>query len=132
MDMDGALDDNGTLINAFAETGWIDYGYSYIRKFLNFLWVQIFHEYDTSGEIYFQTDRGEPRLVKEISYKNLAFDDIDFADFSFMTNYNPKSFRLKPKAKKFVYIKFTFINNKRNKLTLLGLAAPSLLGGQSK
>ena len=130
--MDGSLDDNGELINAFAETGWLNYGHSSLLKFLNFMWVHIFPEYDTSGEIYFQTDRGEPRLVKEIFYKNLAFDDVDFADLSFMTNYNPKSFRLKPKAKKFVYIKFTFINNKRNKLTLLGLAAPSLLGGQSK
>jgi hypothetical protein len=130
--MDGALDDNGTLINAFAETGWIDYGYSNMRKFLNFMWVQIFPESDTSAEIYYQIDRGALRLVKEISYKNLDFSDMDFADFSFATNYNPKSFRLKPKAKKFVYIKFSFINNKRNRLTLLGLNAPSLLGGQSK
>lgn len=130
--MDGSLDDNGTLINAFAETGWIDYGYSAMRKFLNFMWVQIFPESDTSAEIYYQVDRGALRLVKEISYKNINFEDVDFADFSFATNYNPKSFRLKPKAKKFVYIKFSFINNKRNKLTLLGLNAPSLLGGQSK
>jgi hypothetical protein len=132
MEMDGALDDNGTLINAFAETGWIDYGYSAMRKFLNFMWVQIFPESDTSAEIYYQVDRGALRLVKEISYKNINFEDVDFADFSFATNYNPKSFRLKPKAKKFVYIKFSFINNKRNRLTLLGLTAPSLLGGQSK
>jgi len=132
MEMDGALDDNGTLINAFAETGWIDYGYSAMRKFLNFMWVQIFPESDTSAEIYYQVDRGALRLVKEIQYKNIDFEDIDFADFSFATNYNPKSFRLKPKAKKFVYIKFSFINNKRNRLTLLGLTAPSLLGGQSK
>ena len=132
MEMDGALDDNGTLINAFAETGWIDYGYSAMRKFLNFMWVQIFPESDTSAEIYYQVDRGALRLVKEIQYKNINFEDVDFADLSFATNYNPKSFRLKPKAKKFVYIKFSFINNKRNRLTLLGLTAPSLLGGQSK
>ena len=132
MEMDGALDDNGTLINAFAETGWLDYGHSAMRKFLNFMWVQIFPESDTSAEIYYQVDRGALRLVKEIQYKNIDFEDIDFADFSFATNYNPKSFRLKPKAKKFVYIKFSFINNKRNRLTLLGLTAPSLLGGQSK
>ena len=132
IEMDGALDDNGTLINAFAETGWLDYGYSAMRKFLNFMWVQIFPESDTSAEIYYQVDRGALRLVKEISYKNINFKDVDFADFSFATNYNPKSFRLKPKAKKFVYIKFFFINNKRNRLTLLGSNAPSLLGGQSK
>lgn len=144
--MDGSLDDNGTLINAYAETGWLDYGYSYMRKFLNFMWVQIFPESNTSVEVHYQLDRTKPYmindvkynaitlpdLVKEIGYENLMFDDMDFADFSFLTNYNPKSFRLKPKAKKFNYIKFTFINNDKSHLTLLGLNAPALLGGRSK
>lgn len=155
--MDGSLDDNGELINAYAETGWLDYGYSNMRKFLNFMWVQIFPESNTSAEIYYQIDRWKPvevdgvlynvlkipslvidpsytnvELVKQIGYNNIDFANIDFSDFSFLTNYNPKSIRLKPKAKKFVYVKFTFINNERTKLTVLGFNAPALLGGRSK
>jgi hypothetical protein len=146
MEMDGALDDNGTLINAFAETGWIDYGYSALRKFLNFMWVHIFPETNTSLEVHYQLDRTKTylvndieynamtlaKLVSEIGYENIDFGNLDFSNLSFLTNYNPKSFRLKPKAKKFVYIKFSFINNEKSHLTLLGLNAPALLGGWSK
>jgi hypothetical protein len=132
MDMNGALDDNGTLINAFAETGWIDYGYSNIRKLLNFIWVHIFPEADTNVKIYYQTDYGRLLQLPPIQYKNLDFANVDFADFAFGTGYNPRSFRLKARAKNFVYIKFTFINDTRSRLTLLGLAAPAMLGAQSR
>lgn len=132
MAFDDALTDNGTLINSFVETGWIDYGVSNIRKFLNFMWVQIYPLYDTSAEIYVQVDRGEPTLIREIGYRNMNFADVDFSDFSFLTNYNPQGFRLKPKAKKFVFIKISIVNNKDNRVILLGLTAPALLGGQSK
>lgn len=130
--IDGSLDDKGELINAFMETGWLDYGHSNIRKFVNFMWVQIFPESDSSAEVCYEVDRGRMRCLKLIEYKNLDFEDVDFADFTFLTNYNPKSFRLKPKAKKFVYVRFTIQNNKRNKLTLLGIVAPALMGGMSK
>lgn len=157
MRFDDSLTDNGELINAFMETGWLDYGYPNIRKFLNFMWVQILPEGNTSADIYYQIDRWIPiemegvlynvlkipklsgqetytnvDLAKQMDYDNMDFGNVNFADFSFITNYNPKSFRLKPKAKKFVYIKFTFANNEDTSLTILGFKAPVLLGGRSK
>lgn len=132
MVFDDSLTDNGELINSFVETGWMDYGVSNVQKFLNFMWVQILPTTNTSAQVYYQVDRGSPELIKEIGYRNISFTDMDFSDFSFLMNYNPQGFRLKPKAKKFVYIKISIINNKDDSLTLLGLTAPAMLGGQSK
>lgn len=132
MRFDDSLTDNGELINAFLETGWLDYGLSHKLKFLNFMWVNIFPESDTTADIFVSTDRRGSKKIKTIGYKNLDFGDVDFGDFTFLTNYNPQGFRIKAKAKKFVYVKFTIANETDNKLTLLGLTAPAIVGGLSK
>lgn len=132
MKFDGTFTDNGTTITAFMETGFMNYGYINIRKFVNFMWISIKPDSSSTAEIYTQID-GEPeKLIKTIEYNNIDFARFDFTSLSFTTNYNPKSTIIKAKAKKFVYIKVKVKNNTDNTLAFLSITAPAILGGYSK
>lgn len=126
------LTDNSTSISSIIETGYIDYGSMSYRKFLNMMWVAIKPEEDTSVDVYVKIDGKAERFVKTISYNNLNFADIDFSDFTFSTDYNPKAKQVNAKANDFSYIKIILKNTTNNRLTVLSIDAPSNIGGVSK
>ena len=99
------LSDNGTVISAKWDMNFYNFGADWLRKNLYRYWVGMQPEGKSYARISLETDNGVIANEKEIAYDLQDFGNIDFSDFSFETNYNPKPFRLKHKAKKFVYLK---------------------------
>jgi len=68
-----------------------------------------------------------------IEYNTIDFGNIDFESFSFLNNLNPQPFRLKIKAKKFVYFKLILSNDSLSaNATILSINLLSRTGGESK
>jgi len=118
MKFGGQLTDNGTAIDAYFKTGFMDYGTTIYRKFVNFIWLQLYLDgNDSTADFYYQTDKDSETLVKELDYT---------------TQTNPKAIRLKPKMKKFVVGKFIIKNNTTTRCRVLNISAPAIIGGISK
>jgi hypothetical protein len=128
-----ALTDNGTKIADLLETGYIDYGDNWKRKFLNFAYVGLQPDGRSKANVGWESDYAKSSEDEVIEYNNLDFGSIDFTDFSFSADYNPKPFRLKLKSKKFTYLKIIIsCDSTLHKMTLLNITLPAILGGVSK
>jgi hypothetical protein len=132
-DVPDYLTDNGTTINTTVETGFIDFGISYKRKFLNFAWVAMQPETRSVCFVEWETDYDASTDPEIIYYSLVNFEDIEFDDFSFNVNYNPQPFRLKLKAKKFVFFKLILTNDSDTEtMTILSVNLPAIVGGNVK
>ncbi len=126
-------DDNGTIIEAIWEMGFYDFLAEWLRKFLNRIWISLQPGIKERVEVTWQTDFSVASDETVIEYNLTDFGDIDFTDFSFITNYNPQPFRLKIKAKKFVYFKLILTNDSlASGATVLSINLLSRMGGQTK
>lgn len=102
--------DNLSTIEAYMETGNMDYGTTMYRKLINYIWVTLFMVTTTSLNIYYQMDNDlNWTLIKEITDTDSAL----------------KTIISRLRAKNFVFIKFKFENNARNSVTITGLDAPA-------
>lgn len=127
------LTDNGTVINAKLETGFLDFGDNYRRKFLNFGWVGLQPESKSKCLIEWQSDYSSSSDAENISYNLADFVNVDYNNVSFDVNYNPQPFRLKLKAKKFTYFKLIITNDSAEEtMTILNITLPAITGGMSK
>jgi hypothetical protein len=127
------LTDDGTTINSYFETGFMDFGLSWKRKFLNFAWVGMKPEQESVCFVEWESDYDVSTEPEYIYYSLINFADVDFADFTFETNYNPQPFRLKLKAKKFTYLKLKLSNDSAtDTMTILNLNLPATIGGVAK
>lgn len=126
--------DNGQPINTTWEMGFYDVGNEWLRKFLNKTWISLKPENKSKVDVYWETNRdGSVVNPTPISYNNLDFSRLDFRDFSFLTNYNPQPFRIKTKAKKWVYFKLILKNNSDTyTATVLSINLLPRIGGESK
>jgi len=127
----------GTDISCIAKSGFADFGMLERRKIMRYEWLAINPSNRTSVDLYFLTDRkteDDANLkTKTVEYKLLNFDDIDFNDFSFLTNVNPQPFRIKLKERKFTYIQTVFKHESNNEdLTVLKLLLKCKVQGYSK
>ena len=128
-----ALTDNGTKIADLLETGDIDFGENWKRKFLNFTWIGLQPEGRSKANIGWVSDYATSSDDEEIGYNSLDFGNIDFDDFSFQASYSPQPFRIKTKAKKFTYLRLVITCDSSNhKMTLLSITMPAIVGGVSK
>lgn len=127
------LTDNGIVIKSEFRTGAMDFGVNYRRKFLNFAWIGLKPESKSVCFVEWETDYDASSEPEVIYYSLIDFDNIDFADFSFQTNYNPQPFRLKLKAKKFTYFELIITNESETEtMTILSINLPAVVGGVSK
>jgi hypothetical protein len=127
------LTDNGTKIADLLETGDIDFGENWRRKFLNFMYVGLQPEGRSKANVGWVSDYATSSDDETIEYNNLDFGNIDFGDFSFTSDYSPKPFRIKSKAKKFTYLKIVIsCDSTAHKMTLLNITLPAIVGGVSK
>lgn len=127
------LTDNGTTINTRVETGFMDFGVSYMRKFLNFSWIAMKPETRSVCFVEWETDYDASTDPEVIYYSLIDFEDIQFDDFSFNVNYNPQPFRLKLKAKKFSFFKLILTNESNTEtMTILNINLPAIVGGSVK
>lgn len=103
--------DNGEPIENYWESGSMDFGADYMRKYSAMLWLGIKPVSNGEVEVTVQTDRKPVTSEKIVLSQLSTFLNADFGNWSFITNQLPHIFRRKIKAKKFVYYKLVFKNN---------------------
>jgi len=127
------LTDNGGTIHTRAELGFIDGGVSYKRKFLNFGWVGLKPESKSMCYVEWTSDYDNSTEKELISYSLMDFGSMDFTNFSFLTNNNPQPFKVKLKAKKWVFFKLIITNDSNaDTMTILNASLPVVIGGDAK
>lgn len=127
------LTDNTHVINSRIETGFMDFGINYKRKFLNFAWVGMKPETKSRCFVEWESDYDTSTEAEPIYYSLMDFENVDFADFSFQVNANPQPFRLKLKSKKFTFFKLILSNDSLTEtMTILSVNLPVIVGGFSK
>jgi hypothetical protein len=127
------LNDNGTLISARFETGFMSFDANYVRKFLNFAWVGLQPQGKSKAVLSWETDNNKSSDAYPIEYNLIDFGNISFSDFSFQVSDSPKPYRLKFKCKKFTYLKIIGENNETTKdMVIQNITMPVVFGGMSK
>jgi len=120
------VDEDIVAINAYYETGNMDFGADYYRKYSSTMWVSIKPESHSFGKIAIMTDKKEqidPSSIKNIGVSNNAgFANWSFESLSFDEKTLPHIIKLKMKAKKFVYYKLLITNDEpETTATILGV-----------
>jgi hypothetical protein len=105
-------DDNGEIITAQIDTGFNAYGAMHMIKSSDSIYLGLLPDSRTSLKIYFRTNKKtEWKLVKKVAeYALIDFDNIDFDDFSFLTNRNPQTFAMPFTSGDYTYIQYRFEN----------------------
>ena len=103
--------DCGESINAYWESGAMDFKADYMRKYTSMIWVSVKPESRSYVEVTIRTDRKSDFAEKVIAKSVAGFGDMDFAAFSFITSSRPQIKRLRIKAKKYAYYKLIFQTN---------------------
>nr|DAH95040.1 MAG TPA: stabilization protein [Caudoviricetes sp.] len=98
----------GEEIDAYWESGSIDFGEDFRRKYIAQIWVGLKPTENSEVIVTVQTDRKSVYAEKVVQRKMASFANADFTDWSFETNYKPFMQRLKIKAKKVTYYKMVF------------------------
>ena len=102
--------DAGEPIDAYWESGAMDFGQDYRRKYSAQIWVGLKPSEHSEVYVTVQTDKKSQYTEKVVEREMATFAKADFSDWVFITNYKPSMQRLKIKAKKFTYYKLIFKN----------------------
>jgi hypothetical protein len=100
---ENAKSDSGTAIDCYWESGSMDFGGSYMRKYSALVWIGIKSENDNSVVVTSKTDR--------------SIDNTEVTVAPEFDNDLPKIKRCKIKVKKFVYYKLAFSTNTNDTTT---------------
>jgi hypothetical protein len=125
---------DGEDIDADWEMGFYDVETEYLRKYLSKTWIALLPGSKEKIDVSWVTNRdGEASTAVTVKYNNIDFGHLDFGDLTFNTSYNPQPFRLKTKAKKWVYFKLILANHSSTySATVLSINLLPQLGGESK
>ena len=108
-------------IVAVWESGFMDFGAPYKKKFSSKLWISMQPESGSEMNVTVKTDKRGDYTEKTIGYSFLDFSRLDFSNFSFLTYAAPKVRRVLLKVKKFVYYKLIFkVTKPGARATVLG------------
>lgn len=97
-------------IDCYWESGSESFGADYQRKYSAMLWIGIKPENGVELHVTLKTDRTSEFDEKVVTTDLFNFEDVDFDDFGFSAMSSPAIYRLKIKAKKFVYYKLIMTN----------------------
>jgi hypothetical protein len=126
---------DGDDIDADCEMGFYDVEVEYLRKYLSKTWISLLPGTKESVDVSWITnkDGSASSTSVTIRYNNSTFSAMNFDDHSFNTNYNPQPFRIKTKAKKWVYFKLILQNHSDDfSATVLSINLLPRIGGESK
>ena len=120
--------DNGMPIAAYWESGAMDFGAGFKRKYSPMLWVGLKPELSAGVNVTAVTDKGSENanenlisdFTQTVMSGSLSFLDMDFSRFSFGTGRKPRMRRLKIKAKDFTYYKLIFTSLADSTATIVG------------
>jgi hypothetical protein len=121
---------NGTTIEAVWEMGFFNFGVEWLRKFIQRIFVTILPRLKTHIDITYVTDRNGSSDTYTAKYSLNNFENADFNNWSFITNYSPQPFKFKIKAKKIDYFKLVIENNDTDTATVLSITIPNRTGGE--
>lgn len=131
------LNDNGVAIMAVGKTGFMDFGlYEYFKTTTD-AWFSIAPASRTRINFKFPTNKkneNDPKLKTFTKgYILFDFESLDFGDWSFETNRNPQTFRIKPNAKSYTSIQVIFWNDALDETLLFnGIKLPVETNSYSK
>lgn len=124
---------NGAAIEARWEMNMYDFGANWLNKTLNKSWITLSAQPKASVDIHYITDKNAHTTPYHVSYQLSTFEDVDFANFTFFTNYNPQTFYLRLKAKKFGYLKLVLENDSLTEtFAMLNLTLKAEYGNEKK
>ena len=98
-------------IDAYWESGSMDFARDWRRKYSATIWVSMKPESQARVTVTAQSNRKSDYAEKEISYGLSSFVNSNFAHWSFGTNRKPQVQRVRMKVKKFTFYKLIFKSN---------------------
>lgn len=129
-------EDLGDNITMKLYGGFLDFGALEYRKNMRYEWLAIKPESQTSVNVKFVTDKkneDDSKWFVGAEYRLLDFNNIDFNNFSFLTNRSAQVNRIRAKIKKFTYLQWIFENDSNNEtLVILKLLLNAEVRGYSK
>ena len=123
---------DGEIIKAVWKMGFYNFGVDWIRKFIQRMYVTILPRIKTHINLTYDTDKGSLQEPVTAAYALNTFDRMNFAHFSFKTNYSPQPFKFKIRAKKIDYFKLIISNDGTDTATVLSITLPVRSGGEVK
>lgn len=103
--------DDGNAIDAYWQSGSMTFGADFIRKYSAMLFIALKPELHASLKVTARTNIKGDFNEKTVAYGLATFKHANFAHWSFGTNRQPQTKRLKLKAKKFAYYQLIFSSN---------------------
>ena len=100
--------DNLEPIDAYWESGSMDFGRDWVRKFSPVLWLSIKPESQGRVQVTMQTNRRSDHEQRTVAANLASFSNANFAHWSFGTNRKPQVCRVKLKGRKFTFYKLIF------------------------
>lgn len=120
-------------INAKWESGYMDFGADFRRKYSSELYVSVLPQSRSALRITAATDRREEYMQKEITANVFSWNGADFRWWTFNTNVAPKINRVRLKVKKFVYYKLILsVDTPGAQATVLGYDQTVRFGAMAK
>lgn len=114
--------DNTAPIDAYWESGAMDFNMDWKRKYSADLWVAIKPESHARVIATMRSNRGSLYAQRAVSSGLSTFSNVSFAHFSFGTNREPQVKRVRIKVKKFTYASLVFSScSSSATATLLGV-----------
>lgn len=96
-------------VRARWDTGYMDFGADYLRKFTSNIYVSLLPESSSKLTVTAATDRQDGYAEKTVGTGLFDYAAIDYAHWTYNFSRAPKMRRLKLKVKKFVFYKLIFI-----------------------
>jgi hypothetical protein len=100
--------DNLTPIDAYWESGSMDFDMDWRKKFSPVLWLSIKPESQGRIQVTLQTNRRSDHEKRTVAANLASFSNVNFAHWSFGTNRKPQVSRVKLKGRKFTFYKLIF------------------------
>ena len=120
-------------IKAVWESGYMDFGADFQRKYSSELYVSVLPQSHCSLTITASTDRREEYMQKAITANVFSWTGADFRWWTFNTNTAPKINRIRLKVKKFVYYKLILkVETPGAQATVLGYDQTVRFGSMAK
>ena len=119
------VEELGDTIPCVGKLAFSDYGALHLEKSMQMQWVSIEPAANSSVDIQFVTDRKNEEVSKvyTVSYLLHDFNNVDYDNFSFLTNTNAQSKGLNATIDRFVYLQPVFKNDTNDEtLTILKLS----------
>ena len=109
-------------IDAYWESGSMDFGMDWRRKYSANIWVSVEPESQSRINVTAQSNRKSDYAQKTVAHSLATFANADFNHWSFRTNRKPQVERVRLKVKKFTFYKLIFSSvSATSTATILGV-----------